>query len=249
MLVLCRDPYSKCMTEELRDDGDQSEDDSAAVEGISLSELGEAYAKLMGLETSTPSEDVADDEKPAELAEATVDEEEDIPVSPEAILEAALFVGHPQNEPLTSRQLADLMRGVDAGEIHDLVAGLRDKYEQRGCPYTIVSHEDGYCMSLRAEYGSLRENFYGKVREARLSQNAIDVLAIVAYHQPIERKRIDQLRGKATGPILNQLVRRRLLRVERSTDKPRTTTYSTTQRFLDLFGLQSVSELPNSDDA
>ena len=216
-----------------------------------LADLGEAYARLMGLDpsTATPTPDPADQETTAASLPSSEEETDAYgDVSPETILEAALFVGHPQNEPLTSQQLAEIMRGVDASEVEDVVAELRAKYESRDCPYAIVSQDGGYSMTLRNEYDWLRQKFYGKIREARLSQNAIDVLAIVAYHQPIERKRVDQLRGKAMGSVLNQLVRRQLLHVQRSTEKPRTTTYSTTQRFLDLFGLQSIAELPSSEE-
>ena len=216
-----------------------------------LSDLGEAYARLMGLESaSAPDVENKTHEDPPESSEFILNEadEEDGHISPESILEAALFVGHPQNEPLSSRQLAGLMRGVDASEVEDLVAELRAKYEARGCPYAIVSQDDGYSMTLRSEHNWLRQKFYGKVREARLSQNAIDVLAIVASHQPIDRKQVDQLRGKSMGAVLNQLVRRQLLHVQRNAEKPRTAVYSTTQRFLDLFGLESVAELPNSEE-
>lgn len=216
----------------------------------SLAELGEAYARLMGLEPTSPSDDktATRDTPESNDLPAAEEAEDDGDISPETILEAALFVGHPQNEPLSSRQLADLMRGVDANEVEDLVAQLRAKYEAWNCPYAIISQDGGFSMTLRSEFNWLRQKFYGKIREARLSQNAIDVLAIVAYHQPIDRQKVDQLRGKAMGSVLNQLVRRQLLAVQRSDEKPRRSIYSTTQRFLDLFGLESLAELPSSEE-
>jgi segregation and condensation protein B len=90
--------------------------------------------------------------------------------------------------------------------------------------------------------------FYGRVKEAKLSQAAIDVLAVVAYNQPLTRPEIDRLRNAASASLLSQLVRRGLLRVERPDQKPREPIYYTTERFLELFHLQSLDELPRSQD-
>jgi segregation and condensation protein B len=163
-------------------------------------------------------------------------------------MEAILFVGHPTGEPLTSERIAGLMRGVQAAEIDDLVAELNAEYASESAPYQVLSVGPGYQMSLRPEFAALRDAFHGRVREARLSQGAIDVLAIVAYHQPIGADEIDRLRGKSSGAILSQLVRRDLLSLERLTDKKGQVEYRTTSRFLDLFGLEGLSELPRSQD-
>ena len=111
-----------------------------------------------------------------------------------------------------------------------------------------MSEGAGYRLALRSEFSRLRDRFYGQVRQARLSQAAIDLLAIVAYHQPIARDDIDQLRGKPSGAVLRQLVRRELLSVQRSPQKPACVCYRTTERFLHLFGLQSLEDLPRHED-
>ena len=159
-----------------------------------------------------------------------------------------LFVGHPNNEPLTSRQVAGLMRGVRPQEIDALVNELNATYREEGCPYHIVSVGTGYQLALHEQYAPLRDKFYGRVKDARLSQAAVEVLAIVAYRQPIGREEIDALRGKPSSGVLSQLVRRRLLRIERQSEPPRRTDYFTTDRFLELFGLQSLDDLPQSED-
>jgi segregation and condensation protein B len=74
------------------------------------------------------------------------------------------------------------------------------------------------------------------------------VLAIVGYNQPVTRDEVERLRGKPSGPLLAQLVRRRLLRIERLEGSPRTPRYLTTERFLVLFGLGSLDEMPKSED-
>lgn len=168
--------------------------------------------------------------------------------TPLGILEAILFVGHPQNEPVTAQRAASVMRGVEPAEIHDLVGQLNREYDVHGCPYRIVSEGAGYRLALREEFHPLRDRFYGRVKAARLSQAAIECLALVAYNQPLERDEIDTARGVASSHVLAQLVRRRLLRIERTETVPRKTLYYTTRRLLTLLGLQKLDDLPQALD-
>jgi segregation and condensation protein B len=186
---------------------------------------------------------------PAETAEEELEEpEECVGVSPQSVVEAMLFVGKTDNQPLTSRQIAALLRGVSAIEVDEMVAALNREYRDEERPFWIESVDTGYVLRLHPEYAGLRDRFYGRVREARLSQAAIDVLAIVAYQQPLNQEQIDRLRGKPSGGVLRQLVRRQLLSIERSTQAPRHPNYRTTDRFLQLFGLESLAELPESQE-
>ena len=182
------------------------------------------------------------------LPDAYQDDADDTcPISPHTILEAMLFVGNIDNRPLESRQAAELMRGVEPQEIPEIVDHLNESYAENGCPYTIVAEGAGYRMKLTERFHKLRNRFYGRVREARLSQAAIDVLAIVAYRQPITSEDVNRLRDKPCSHILSQLVRRRLLKIERPADKATKPVYRTTDRFLELFGLDDISELPKSE--
>jgi segregation and condensation protein B len=140
------------------------------------------------------------------------------------------------------------MRGVTAEEIPDLVDQLNRRYAAGGYPYHVASEGAGYRLTLRREFWAIRNRFYGRIREARLSQAAIDVLAIVAYRQPIAAEQVNQHRGRPSSQLLTQLVHRRLLRIERSLGKPRVARYATTDRFLEVFGLESLNDLPRSDD-
>jgi len=237
-------------------------------EGISLRELSEAFAQAMGSgprsETSgemlPPGEVLAPG--PAEGpesgalaalgppdAEAVADDTGDpCRISPLSILEAMLFVGNRQGEPLTAQSAAGLMRGVEPGEMPDLVGQLNHRYAARGCPYQVVAEGPAYRLAIRPECSGLRDQFYGRMREARLSQAAIDVLAIAAYKQPITADQVRDLRGTSSSHILAQLVRRRLLRIERPAERTSAVRYHTTDRFLRLFGLESLADLPKADD-
>ncbi len=234
--------------------GDFGLDQFAALsddQGISLDELSQAYAALIGkgddpyeppsAAHATGAEEVLDH------AEATT-QDDSCELCPRSIVEAVLFVGHPRNEPITSQHLASLMRGVRAREIEDLIAELNADYQTRQHPYHIVSVGSGYRLELREIFTPLRNVFYGRVREARLSQSVIDVLAVVAYRQGCTRTDIEQVRGRPSAALLSQLVRRKLLRIERRDEKRRTPRYFVTDRFLKLFGLASLDELPQSQD-
>ncbi len=159
-----------------------------------------------------------------------------------------LFVGDRDNRPLTAGRAAELMRGVEPGEIGGLIEELNRRYTQSGCPYFVAEDSDGYRITLRKPFHPLREQFYGRIRQARLSQAAIDVLAIVAYQQPLSAEQIGAVRGKPSSAVLSQLVHRRLLRIERLPGKRRTVQYFTTDRFLQLFGLQTLADLPQSEE-
>ncbi|MFI4876869.1 MAG: SMC-Scp complex subunit ScpB [Blastopirellula sp. JB062] len=224
-------------------------------EGLSLEKLSAAFAAAMGgdepfadAEDAEPSPTEDAEAAPEEVIDrvlASEEEPDDCELSPRTILEAMLFVGSPDNSPLSAERGAARMRGVGVDEIADLVEELNQAYLEEGCPYEIVASGGGFRMTLRDEFWRLREKFYGKVREAKLSQPAVDVLALVAYNQNATREEIDKLRGKPSGPLLNQLVRRQLLQLERAgKGKEKRKTYSTTDRFLKMFRLSSLEDLP-----
>jgi segregation and condensation protein B len=235
-------------------------------QGISLDELTEAFAQVMGGEPRRPAEaaapleqhelspetaGAADPQAAAQPGETPANEpggDDACPINPRTILEAMLFVGNRDNEPLSPRRAAELMRDVEVDEIPSLVAELNRRYDETGAPYQIVGEGDGYRLALCREFHSLRNRFYGRVREARLSQAAVDVLALVAYQQPLTGEQIHRLRGRPSRHVLVHLVRRGLLRIERPDAKRRTPHYFTTDRFLRLFNLQSLDDLPRSEE-
>ena len=228
-------------------------------DGLSLDELSQAYVALLANGSdpyANEPEQTTTTALPADIAEAIDDAENDRErqppdgdVTPRGILEAMLFVGHPTGEPLTSERIASFMRGVRPAEIDELVRELNAEYNDGGAPYSIVSDGPGYRMEIRPDFAGLREAFYGRIREARLSQAAIDVLAIVGYHQPVGLEEIDRLRGKSSGAIVAQMVRRDLLQCNRVGERRGKIQYATTRRFLSLFGLEDISQLPRSRDS
>ena len=87
------------------------------------------------------------------------------------------------------------MRGVSPAEVDAAVAELNALYDADATPYRIDHSHGGYRLVLRDEFERMRDKFYGRVREAKLSPAAIEVLSIVAYNQPVTAAQIDELRG------------------------------------------------------
>ncbi|MGQ9504343.1 MAG: SMC-Scp complex subunit ScpB [Thermogutta sp.] len=225
-------------------------------DAVSLEDLAQAFAEATGQPVcdAEAEDEVNEDALPAEesasapVAETTgSSEDQEVPATPKSILEALLFVGHPHNHPLSPAQAAEIMRGVKPEEIAHLVTELNAGYERTGRPYRIVFEHGGYRMKLLPEFDALRDGFFGKARPVRLSRQALEVLAIVAYKQPITVRDVNLMRGRPSGALLAQLVRRNLLAVSIPPDaegKKGPPCYRTTQRFLDVFGLQSLEDLP-----
>lgn len=171
-----------------------------------------------------------------------------------AILEGILFIGADDARPLSAEELAGGLRDVSPAEVDDAIAGLNERYRQDAAPYHVEATPAGYRLRLDPDLDRLRDKFYGRVRESKLTAAALEVLSVVAYRQPIAAAAVDQLRGARSGSLLSNLVRRGLLRVDREataatqqrTTLQRTTQYRTTDRFLRLFGLSDLEQLPRT---
>ena len=167
-------------------------------------------------------------------------------VLPRQILEACLFVG---GDALTAKKLSGVLRGEFSVEyIERELDELNTLYTSEGRPYEIRLGDGGYRLTLRADFERIRNKAYGLgPKEVRLSQEALEVLAVVAYRQPITATAIEELGKSGSGAVLRQLLRRELITVKRQPDKPRDVAYQTTPRFLSLFGIRSLDELPRHE--
>jgi segregation and condensation protein B len=170
----------------------------------------------------------------------------EVPPSPEQLIEAMLFVG---GHPLTSSTACTAIRGFTPERFHEAIDVLTRRYRHQLRPYTIQQRDNGFVLSVLPVYRSLREKLFGGPREARLGQPALDVLSVVAYRQPVGKVEIDTIRGNESGAILRHLVRLGLVAVQhRAESGSRAVRYGTTPRFLQVFGLASLDELPRLGD-
>jgi segregation and condensation protein B len=161
------------------------------------------------------------------------------------LVEALLFLGGP---PLTADRAAEAVRGLTPGDFLQAIGALNRDYRAQGRPYRIRPRERGYELALLPRFRAVRERLYGGAREAHLTPVTLDVLALVAYRQPVSRSEVDSLRGADSAAALRQLVRLGLVAVQRGGDGAREVTYATTSRFLSLFGLRNLEDLPRTDD-
>jgi segregation and condensation protein B len=198
--------------------------------------------------SATVSQQTFAESENAATQSASNGENKDVPVGPEQVLEALLFVG---GKPLTIKALGGVLRGdSDAGFIETAIEQLRDRYAEQNRPYEIRLTDGGYCLALRSEFEPERNRVYGfGPRQVRLSQDTLEVLSLVAYQQPISRRAIEELAKRGAGSHLRQLLQRELVVLDRgdgSTDSE--ATYRTSPRFLQLFGLRRIEELPQIED-
>ncbi|GDY07090.1 MAG: SMC-Scp complex subunit ScpB [Planctomycetota bacterium] len=173
-------------------------------------------------------------------------------VSEKQVVEAALFVG---GMPLTAKKLSSLFHTDHGfGFVECLLDELNRQYADEGRPYSITLGEGGYRLSLLPEFESVRNKVFGYgPKDVKMTQDALEVLSLVAYKQPITKSQIEALGKSNAGSVLRQLVQRELIRIDRAhapqnskskNDPP----YSTTPRFLSLFGLGSLHDLPVAED-
>ncbi len=203
-------------------------------------ELGGSYEELL------PQQAWSVDLPPEEAPPPPPASPPETPPAPVRILEALLFMGGP---PLTAAQACAIIRGLTPEQFEQALDTLNEDYRNQGRPYAVAPQGMGHVLSLRPRYRKVVERLHGATREARLSAAALDALALVAYRQPATKQEVDSLRGAESGSLLRQLVRRGLIAVvPRADAAQREVAYGTTARFLELFGLSSLEDLPRTQD-
>jgi segregation and condensation protein B len=159
-----------------------------------------------------------------------------------ARVEAVLLLAR---EPLSSRKLAQITSLADGTEARTLVRGLNRYYQQRGTAFRIEEVAGGFQLYARPQFGPWLRRLYQSPVQTRLSSPALETLAVVAYRQPVLRADVEAIRGVQSGEILRQLMERDLVRiVGRSPELGRPFLYGTTKRFLRIFGLRHLEDLP-----
>jgi segregation and condensation protein B len=163
-------------------------------------------------------------------------------VTAQSVVEAVLFCAE---EPLAPAKIAQILGTGDARDVRKHVDALNQRYEQMGCAFRIESIAGGYQMLTLAPYAGWVEKLRRVRAESKLSPAALETLAVIAYRQPVPRADIEAVRGVAVGEVLNRLREMGLVKVVgRAEDVGRPMLYGTTKMFLEVFGLNDLSELP-----
>lgn len=161
------------------------------------------------------------------------------------VLEALLFASH---EPLPLNRIREILEGVQPislKEIRTLLQTLRIEYDVQQRAFRLDEIAQGFVLRSREEFNRFIELLGRQPRPEKLSPAASEVLAIIAYRQPITRGQIEAIRGVDCSGVISNLLERQLIHPTGKLEAPgRPTLYGITQTFLKHYGLRDVKELP-----
>ncbi len=162
------------------------------------------------------------------------------------LLEALLLSTH---HPLTAGRLAELMDLPATKPVRQAIVDLNAQYEESRRSFRIEQVAGGYQILTLPEFGESLKKLHQREIDAKLTKAALETLAIIAYKQPILRADIEAIRGVACGETIRNLMEKRLVNIASRAEEPgRPILYGTTRRFLEVFGLNSLKELPQSEE-
>ena len=165
---------------------------------------------------------------------------------PKSILEAILFAA---SEPISVKQFQHALPGLSTRAIRKGLTQLREDYQQMARSFRLVEIANGYQICTCPEYSEWIRKFYTQQVRVTLSPPALETLAIVAYKQPVTRGDVAAIRGVNSDSVLNSLVEKGLVRIAgRKEGAGRSLLFTTTDTFLQQFGLKDASELPSLDE-
>jgi len=161
-------------------------------------------------------------------------------------LEALLFA---TESPLTLSRLNKIFPESEAGEVKAAVQELQNEYVENGHAFTVIEFAGGYQIATKPEFSPIVEKMLKTRRFTRLSKAGLEVLAIIAYKQPLTRLEVDDIRGVNSSGAISTLTERSLVTVVgRSQAVGNPLLYGTTREFLNHLGLKGLGQLPDLPD-
>jgi segregation and condensation protein B len=154
----------------------------------------------------------------------------------------ALVLASP--DPISAERIAAIVPHCKPSEAAALVEELNAEYREREHAFEIHEVAGGYRIRTLPEFAPWLQQLESQ-RALRLSRAALETLSLVAYRQPVTRAEIEHVRGVDAGAVLRSLLERRLVRIAGHREVPgRPMVYGTTRRFLEVFGLNDLKDLP-----
>jgi len=161
-------------------------------------------------------------------------------------IEALLFAS---DTPLSARRISTITGEESIARIKGAIENLRTFYRDNNRSFTIIEIAGGYQIATLPEYSSLISRLYKSKRKSRLSQPALETLAIIAYKQPISRMQIEAIRGVNCEGVIATLLDRELIAITgRGEGVGKPYLYSTTRKFLEYLGLKDYRDLPSLEE-
>lgn len=162
------------------------------------------------------------------------------------IVESLLFAS---DAPLTAADLARVDERLDEDTVVAVIDELRSEYDSSERSFTVVEIAGGYQLLTRPEFDVVLDRYQTVPQSAKLSVPALEVLAIIAYRQPLGRAEIEEIRGVQSAAVLRTLQDRELIEpVARGEGLGRPLLYGTTRKFMEHFGFRSLEDLPRPDE-
>jgi segregation and condensation protein B len=151
-------------------------------------------------------------------------------------------------EPIPAARIAGIVPRCKPAQVTELIGELNAEYVKQGRSFEICEVAGGYQMRTLPQYAPYLQQTL-KERPLRLSQAALETLAVVAYRQPVTRAEVEHVRGVDAGAVLRSLIERKLVRIAGHREVPgRPMLYGTTRRFLEVFELEKLEDLPTLRD-
>ncbi len=158
----------------------------------------------------------------------------------------ALILASP--EPVSAVKLAQIVPRLKPAAARKLALELGKEYDEQDRAFEVWEVAGGFQIRTRAEYSGYLRQLQAE-RPLRLSRAALETLSVIAYKQPVTRAEIEQVRGVEAGPVVRSLLDRKLVRIAGHREVPgRPMLYGTTKRFLEVFGLVRLEDLPTLRD-
>jgi len=191
------------------------------------------------------AEDISTD--PVDSAiEGAIEQTDDLEPTVESVVEAVLFAS---DEPLSAERLVHIVEAGGVRQIRKCIENLNDKYEAGNFSFRIEQIAGGYQMMTLSQYNHWLKRLLRARTDTKLSQAALETLAIIAYKQPVMRADIEAIRGVSTGEVIRGLMYKGLVRiVGRAEVLGRPMLYGTTKKFLEVFGLNTIKDLPKVEE-
>lgn len=182
----------------------------------------------------------------AEITEGEPLEPEEYHATFETVIEAILFAS---DEPLTDKKLAEIAQAGTPKRVRETIQQLNQKYKAGGFSFRIEKIAGGYQMMTLPVFHPWISKLITVRQDNKLSPAALETLAVIAYKQPIIRADIEAIRGVACGEVIRSLMYKGLVKiVGRAEVLGRPILYGTTKKFLDVFGLASLDDLPKVEE-
>ncbi|MBW8016625.1 MAG: SMC-Scp complex subunit ScpB [Planctomycetes bacterium] len=216
---------------------------AAAAQSAGISE-GDAE-KFENPEEFEELEEADDDAEEVELV-TSICGDDGFEVTVESVVEAILFAS---DEPITVNRLVSIVETGSVKQMRQCVKNLNEKYQQNNLVFRIERIAGGYQMMTLDAYNHWLRKMIRVRADNKLTQAALETLAIIAYKQPIMRADVEGIRGVSSGEMIRSLMYKGLVRITgRAEVLGRPMLYGTTKKFLNVFGLNSPKDLPKLDE-